>query len=191
MQKYNNPASTPIYRQPCLFLTQTFGMNSLQILNGQQIQYRLNRMAYEVYETHFDEAEVVLAGISRKGYALAQMMHRELSGIGSIHFRLVQLNFNKRNPLESNPELDVSFDALHQKTVILVDDVINTGQTLFYATKPFHQVLVKQLKVLVLVNRDHTQFPFQPDFTGLSLATTVQEHIAVTLTDKDQAVYLT
>ena len=166
-------------------------MSSIQILNSQQIQYRLSRMAYEVYEGHFSEEEVFLAGVTRQGYALAQMMHRELSAIGPIHFRLAQLSFDKRNPIISEPELDIPLETLHQKSIILVDDVINTGQTLFYAAKPFCEILVNQLKVLVLVNRDHTKFPFQPDYTGLSLATTVQEHISVALTSEEQAVYLT
>lgn len=166
-------------------------MGRIQILDHQQIRYRLSRMAYEIHETHFNEDEVILAGIKRKGYALAKMMYQELAPIGSPEFKLCQLAFDKRNPLESQAELDISWEALHQKSVILIDDVINTGQTLFYATKPFQQVMLKRLKVLVLVNRDHTEFPFQPDYTGLSLATTLHEHISVTLTDQEQGVYLT
>lgn len=166
-------------------------MNPIKILNKQQIHNRINRMAYEVYEAHFDESEVIIAGITRKGYTLAKMIQSAVNDVGSIQFKLAQLNFNKREPIASEPEINLPLDEMYQKSVILVDDVINTGQTLFYATKPFHQILLYQLKVLVLVNRDHTAFPFQPDYTGLSLATTLQERISVTLSNEEEAVYLT
>lgn len=165
-------------------------MDSKQILNQRQIEHRVSRMAYEVYEAHYREQEVILAGIPRKGYELAKKLHRILSAISSIQFKLSQLHFDKRNPLYSNPELDLPLSQVEDRSVILVDDVINTGATLFYATKPFQQVKVGQLKVLVLVNRDHTAFPFQPDYTGLSLATTLQERITVKLTESEEAVYL-
>ena len=165
-------------------------MEQREILNQQQIAHRVTRMAYQVYEAHYHESEVVLAGIPRKGYALAHKMHEALTGIGGISFRLAKLNFDKRNPVQSSPEMDLPLSEVEGKSLILIDDVINRGQTLFYATKPFQQVLLNQLKVLVLVNRDHTAFPVQPDYTGLSIATTLQERITVKLTDEEEGVYL-
>lgn len=165
-------------------------MDSKQILNQHQIEHRLTRMAYEVYEAHYHEQEVILAGIQRKGYELARKMHKILANISAIHFKLSKLHFDKRNPVDSYPELDLPLSEVSERSVILIDDVINTGETLFYATKPFQQVNVQQLKVLVLVNRDHTAFPFQPDYTGLSLATTLQERITVKLNESEEAVYL-
>lgn len=165
-------------------------MGSKKILNHRQIQHRIDRMAYEVYEAHYDEEEVILAGIPRKGYALAEKMYQALQGIGHIEFKIAKLAYDKRDPIASNPELDLPLSTMENKSVILVDDVINTGRTLFYATKAFQQSALYQLKVLVLVNRDHTAFPFQPDYTGLSLATTLKDRITVTLKDEEAAVYL-
>ncbi len=165
-------------------------MDRKQILNQRQIEHRLSRMAYEVYEAHYHEQEVILAGIQRKGYELARKIHEILSTISSINFKLSKIHFDKRNPVDSHPELDLPLSEVSERSVILIDDVINTGETLFYATKPFQQMKVKQLKVLVLVNRDHTAFPFQPDYTGLSLATTLQERITVKLNEEEEAVYL-
>jgi pyrimidine operon attenuation protein/uracil phosphoribosyltransferase len=165
-------------------------MASKQILNQRQIDHRLTRMAYEVYEAHYHEHEVILAGIPRKGYELAKKLQEKVASISAIQFKLAKLHFDKRNPIESYPELDLPLSEVSQRSVILIDDVINTGETLFYATKPFHQLKLKQLKVLVLVNRDHTAFPFQPDYTGLSLATTLQERITVKLNEAEEAVYL-
>lgn len=165
-------------------------MEGLQILNIMQISRRINRMAYQVYEVNFNEDTIILAGIAHRGYALAGMMQEKLREITGKDVRLVKLTIDKGNPVESEVELDTDLQELTNKVVILVDDVVNTGKTLFYATKPFQKVLLKKLEILVLVHRDHLEFPFRPDYTGLSLATTLREHITVKLEGEEQAVYL-
>ena len=74
---------------------------------------------------------------------------------------------------------------LNGKVVILVDDVSNSGRTLTYALKPFLQSHPKKIQTLVLVERRHTAFPVQPDYVGLSVATTLQEHIYVEVEGDD------
>lgn len=165
-------------------------MEGLEILNTQQIQHRINRMAFQVYEEHFHEEELVLAGIPRKGYALAEMMKKKLEEVTGKPIHLFQVEMDKRNLIDHDVQIAGDLKALEGKPVILVDDVINSGKTLFYACKPFQEVLLKKLKILVLVNRDHIEFPVQPDYTGLSLATTLQERIVVEINEKDQHAYL-
>ncbi len=65
------------------------------------------------------------------------------------------------------------------KVIIVVDDVSNSGKTLLYALKPFLDFSPKKIQTLVLVERSHTSFPVRPDYVGLSIATTLQEHIYV------------
>lgn len=165
-------------------------MDGLEILNSNQINQRINRMAYEVYEDHFEEPVLYLAGIKRKGYALAQMMAAKLEEVTGKTVVLIQVSLDKKQPVENEVTLDYALNDLVDQSVILVDDVINTGRTLFYAIRPFHQVMLKKLKVLVLVNRDHLAFPVRPDYTGLSLSTTLQEHIAVRLNEEERSVVL-
>ena len=69
---------------------------------------------------------------------------------------------------------------------IIVDDVANTGRTIFYAFKPLLEVLPKKVEVAVLINREHKSFPIKVDYQGLSLATTVQENIEVNIKGKKQ-----
>ena len=57
--------------------------------------------------------------------------------------------------------------------------VCNSGKTLLYALKPFIASQPKKIQTLVLVERTHTSFPVRPDYVGLSIATTIQEHIFV------------
>jgi pyrimidine operon attenuation protein/uracil phosphoribosyltransferase len=77
------------------------------------------------------------------------------------------------------------------KVIILIDDVANTGRTIFYATKPLMEVMPKKIEVAVLVDRKHKSFPIRVDYVGLSLATTVKEHIDVQIRGVEEvAVYL-
>ncbi|MEJ7769041.1 MAG: phosphoribosyltransferase family protein, partial [Chitinophagaceae bacterium] len=63
--------------------------------------------------------------------------------------------------------------------IILIDDVTNSGKTLLYALKPFLAHHPKKIQTLTLVERSHKLFPVSSDYVGISLATTLQEHIFV------------
>jgi pyrimidine operon attenuation protein/uracil phosphoribosyltransferase len=74
----------------------------------------------------------------------------------------------------------------------VVDDVANTGRTVFYACKPILETLPKKLETVVLVDRMHKSFPIKVDYVGISLATTLMENIDVRISDKEEmSVYLT
>jgi pyrimidine operon attenuation protein/uracil phosphoribosyltransferase len=89
---------------------------------------------------------------------------------------VVTIHLNKKEPLEVSVEPNIE---IKDKVIVITDDVANTGRTMFYALKPFMQSYPKKLQTLVLVERSHKLFPIQTDYTGLTLATTLQEHIAV------------
>jgi pyrimidine operon attenuation protein/uracil phosphoribosyltransferase len=75
--------------------------------------------------------------------------------------------------------------------VILVDDVANSGRTITYALNPILQFNIRKIMVAVLVDRKHKSFPIASDIVGLSMATTLQEHIEVEIEgDKITSVYL-
>lgn len=165
-------------------------MEGLKILDQDQIQHRVNRMAYQVYEEHFNEPELVLAGIADRGYSLAEIMQSKLAGITDKNIFLKKIALDKKNPVAGEITFEGDLQALSDKVVIVVDDVVNSGGTLFYACRPFMQVSLKKLKILVLVNRDHLEFPVKPDYSGLSLSTTLQEHIRVEVNNNEHAAYL-
>jgi pyrimidine operon attenuation protein/uracil phosphoribosyltransferase len=72
-----------------------------------------------------------------------------------------------------------------------VDDVANTGKTFFYAFKPLLEFTPKKVRVAVLVDRKHKAFPVSVDYVGLSLATTMHEHINVIIEESEkEGVYL-
>jgi pyrimidine operon attenuation protein/uracil phosphoribosyltransferase len=154
------------------------------ILNADQIEKKITRIAYEIYEENASEKEVVLAGTVEGGYELAQKLEVMLKKISPLKITLMKVQVNK-NALseEGGVKLDKEIN-LSGKTVILVDDVLNTGQMLSYCMKTILQFPVKSLKIAVLVDRNHTLFPIKSDYTGLSVSTTLQEHIKVNLKTK-------
>ncbi len=146
------------------------------ILTEEVAQRKLLRMAYEILENNFGETELILAGIRESGSVIARNIQRLLHSIQNIHTDIITVSLDKKFPQEVTLSKPVLFD---DKTIILVDDVSNSGKTLLYALKPFLSAHPKKIQTLVLVERTHKLFPVNPYYVGLSVATTLQEHIYV------------
>lgn len=89
---------------------------------------------------------------------------------------------SKEIVVENHPQLK-------DKIVVLVDDVLNSGKTLMYSSKYFLNHEVRKLMTAVLVNRNYRQFPIKANVVGVSLSTTMQEHVTVDL-GNDESVFL-
>ncbi len=162
-----------------------------KVLNDAQVRQKICRMAFEIYEQHFEEKEIVLVGIKDMGFNLADLLKAQLEEISPIKVSLIEVNLDKKSPLQSDVQVSADVKTLEHKVIIIVDDVFNTGKTLAYSFKPFLNIRVKKLQVCVLVDRGHHSFPVQPDYVGYSLSTTINEHIEVSLLpQKPFAVYL-
>ena len=146
------------------------------ILSKEIVEKKLQRMAYEILENNIDENEIILAGIRESGSVVAKVIQQMLGKISSIKTELITITLDKKEPTDVS--LSRSID-LNGKVIILIDDVSNSGKTLLYALKPFIEFQPKKIQTLVLVERTHTSFPVRPDYVGLSIATTLQEHIFV------------
>lgn len=133
-----------------------------------------------------------MAGIAKNGYELAERISKKLEEISPIKVTLGQILLNKKLPLSEKVKVSLSEKELKDKVVIVVDDVLESGRTMMYGIDPFLKYSVKRLATIVLVDRDHHSFPIKADFVGISLATTLQEHISVELGGgASDAVYLT
>ncbi len=146
------------------------------ILNRQAIQQKMKRMALEVAEQNIEEKELIIAGINGNGEIVARVLASELAKVHSFKTEIVTIQLNKKDPLEVS--LNNAVD-INSKVVIVVDDVANTGKITLYACKPFLDAYPKKIQTLALVERSHKLFPIQVDYKGLSVSTTLQEHIIV------------
>lgn len=159
------------------------------ILTQQEIDHKTKRIAYQIYETFPEDTEVVLAGIAKNGYLFAQKLGTELEKISDIKVTLCEVTINKQQPLES-VKTSLPSEAYANKSLVLVDDVLNSGTTLIYGVKHFLEVPLKKFKTAVLVDRNHKQYPVKADFKGLSLSTSLRENVQVVLDENDQHAYL-
>lgn len=161
------------------------------ILDAGQIEKKITRIAYEIYEEHAHEKEVVLAGVVDGGYAIAQMLSKALKKISPLKITLLKINIDKKKPIGDNGVTIDKKENLSGKAIVIVDDVLNTGKVLSYGMKIFLQWPVKSIRIAVLVDRNHANFPIKADYVGISIATTLQDHITVKLETKGkEAVFL-
>ncbi len=165
----------------------------MKILDDRQIRQKIRRIAIEILERNFGEPEIILAGLNNNGVGFARFLLDELLPIApkGVKISLTRIRLNPANPVEYEPAIDMPAEALRGKPVIIVDDVANTGRTIFYAVQPLLEVIPKKVEVAVLVDRKHKLFPIKADYVGLSLATTLLEDIDVRIRDvTEMAVYL-
>jgi pyrimidine operon attenuation protein/uracil phosphoribosyltransferase len=160
------------------------------LLNKKQIEQRINRIAYQIYEDNYQEKEIFIVGILNSGYALAEKIETALNKICDIKTHLVQLKIDKLNHIAVPIEFSIESSELKGKVVILVDDVLNSGKTLIYGLRKLLNQDLKKIRTVLLVDRDHKRYPIMADFVGITLSTTLQEHISVEFGGKEEAVYL-
>ena len=146
------------------------------ILDQAVAEKKLRRMALEILENNADEQELILAGIRESGSVVARCIQKMLADLSPVRVQLLTISLDKKQPAEIT--LSQKFD-FNDKVVIVIDDVANSGKTLLYALKPFLEYHPKKIQALVLVARSHNSFPVHPDYSGISIATTLQEHIFV------------
>lgn len=147
------------------------------ILTRIQAEQKLHRMALELAEKlSGDDAPLIIMGIRKNGEVIAGQIAGYLKQYMPNPITQLWVQMDKSHPdtIEISETLDFS-----GKHVLLVDDVTNSGRTLLYALKPLMNSYPLSIQTLVLVERMHNQFPVTADYVGLSVATTLQEHIQV------------
>ncbi len=147
------------------------------ILSKEQITHKLKRMAYEIWEENSKEKEIIIFGIADGGAVLASSLKKILDKESDLKTTLEILKMDKSQVanFEYTPAVNIK-----NKSIVIVDDVANSGQTLLYAMKPLLDFAPKKIQLTVLVDRKHKNYPVVPDVIGYSVASTLQEHIRVT-----------
>lgn len=166
------------------------------ILNADQINKKITRIAYQILEDNFEEKSIVLVGIADRGYIIAQRLKTILEHIteeNSINIQLMKVTIDKeKSALDANTDTPV--ETVRNQTIILVDDVLSSGRTLAYGMGVFFDIPLKKMRTAVLIDRSHHRFPVFSDFYGLKLSTTLKEHVSVTLKEagdsKEDAAWL-
>ncbi len=146
------------------------------ILNQEQIKLKLQRMVYQIWEQNADQTELIMIGIADNGFVMAKILAEKLEAISPIKVKLIRLTFDKLTPLKNLPSIEENLDG---KSVLLVDDVANSGKVLLYALRPVLNYFPARINMAVLVDRKHKSYPVNPNIVGQSISTTLQENITV------------
>jgi len=165
--------------------------DKILVLNHQQIQQKIDRIAYQILEDNFEEEEIVMAGILSQGSVIARRIMAVLNNIAPFRITMINIQLNKDSSTLQY-STDTNIESCSNKVVILVDDVLNSGKTLDYGFGVFLNVPLKKLRTVVLVDRNHKSFPVSTDFSGIALSTVLKQHVYVLLseTGNEDAVYL-
>ena len=156
------------------------------------MQQKIDRIAYQVLEDNFDEEEILIAGILPRGNHIAERLKKILDEIAPFKSKLLNIELDKQSS-RLKAKIDFDINDCEDKVVILVDDVLNSGKTLAYGFGVFIDVRLKKLRTVVLIDRNHKNFPMTTDYAGMALSTVLKERVDVYLSEngKEDAVYLT
>jgi len=158
------------------------------ILDHEDIKNKIRRIAYQIYESNVDEKEIILAGIALNGYVIAERLKAILEEVSALQCTLCKVTMNKTAP-QGTVETSLNASEYKDKSLVLIDDVLNSGTTLIYGVKHFLDVPLKQFKTAVLVNRNHKKYPVKADFKGISLSISLNERVKVRFKPgKDSAI---
>jgi pyrimidine operon attenuation protein/uracil phosphoribosyltransferase len=147
-----------------------------QIMTAEVANKKLRRMALQVVEQNYSETQLILIGIKYNGTVIAEKISRYLKEVFSGEVIILELSIDKKNPLRISLNTEMDFT---DKTILLIDDVANSGRTMLYALKPLLEQLPRKIQTLALVERTHKSFPVDVDYVGFSVSTTLDEHILV------------
>jgi len=164
-------------------------MASQTILNKTEINNKLRRIAFQIYENNVDESEIVLAGIDKNGYLLAKKLKTIINKIATLEVVLCKVTIDRKKP-QGDIKTSIKSEDYTNKSIVLIDDVLHSGTTLIYGVKHFLEVPLKQFKTAVLVNRNHKKYPIKADFKGISLSTSLNEHVQVVLNSNRMEAFL-
>ena len=154
-----------------------------EVLDEDQILRICNRFAFQILENSIHSDVIHIIGIKEKGFDIAKIVERELKSITKKNISLSSIKIDKKNPKDSvlsDSNLNKNID-----TIFLIDDVLNTGKTLIYSLSFLLKFNFKSIKTLVLIDRNHKQFPIKVDYKGISLSTNINDNIKLLNDNKE------
>ena len=156
------------------------------ILEKDEINHKINRIAFSIIEEYYLEKSITIIGFEKNGYIISKKLKTIIEKNQQIKIHLHKIKATQSGEYNIEPKLKKE----QSKNVFLVDDVLKSGKTIIYGIKEILEYNIEKLKTIILVNRNHHEFPVSADYVGLNLSTTLKDHIKVVLTDKKEIIYL-
>ncbi|SDC75240.1 pyrimidine operon attenuation protein / uracil phosphoribosyltransferase [Paenibacillus sp. UNCCL117] len=171
------------------------------LMDETAIRRALTRIAHEILERNKGFEDCILMGIRTRGIYLARRIADKIREIEEVSVLVGEVDVteyrdDRRVSLESVTALSGSHApgegpeplAVHNKKIILVDDVLYTGRTVRAAMDALMDLGRPQMiQLAVLVDRGHRELPIRPDYVGKNIPTSRMESIEVQLVESDEA----
>ena len=155
-----------------------------QVLDPEAIARAVRRMAHEIVERNQGTEDVILVGLVKGGVWLAKAIGDALSGLGEgVPVGFIDVSFYRddlglRSVVPAASELPFE---LHDRIVVIVDDVLYTGRTVRAALDALREYgRPRSVQLAVMVDRGHRELPIRPDFVGKNLPTSRTENVTAT-----------
>lgn len=147
------------------------------LMDQSRIERTLKRLAIQILEKSTVSKDLVIIGLNERGLATAKEIAAYISAIIEDQVNVHNYNIADNNPGNVLPDCS-------EKRVILVDDVIFSGKTMFEALSAVASIYdPKSVSIAVLIDRGHRKYPLSADLTGMTVPTKPGEHIEVMLKD--------
>ena len=117
-------------------------MDKKKILDYQSIKKKIRRISLQIIESNIDLDEIIIAGIDLNGFIIAKKISQEISKISEINTKLCKIKIDKKNPL-NDISTSLNFEDYQNKSLVIIDDVLNSGATLMYSVKYFLKTKIK------------------------------------------------
>ena len=145
-------------------------------------------MSFEIIENNIEEKELDLIGLNKNGYIIAKRIGKVIKDKSTLRVNIIKMTLETAKI--SNESILSEKIQKGKRIMILIDDVLKSGETIIYGIKHLLNYNVKKIKTAILINRNHNDFPVGVNYVGLELSTTLEEHIQVILNDKNEGAYL-
>jgi len=155
------------------------------ILTNFDIEKKIERISLQILENNSNEEKIVFFGISDNGIIIAKKIIQLLDKNSNLKLELFKGSIKESKKIYSI-EYEETFD-INDTSILVVDDISQSGKTLQLAISDLFKFNPKKIQTIVIVNRDQTLFPVKIDYSGISLSTSVNEHVSF-IKDKNDKV---
>ncbi|MCR3905982.1 MAG: bifunctional pyr operon transcriptional regulator/uracil phosphoribosyltransferase PyrR [Tenericutes bacterium] len=161
-----------------------------EIMNSEQLSRTLKRMTHEIIERNHDLNDIVLVGIMKKGFPIAQILKENLKRFADVEIKTYPIDIQAyRDDIKSSAKPEDQQIVVQDKNVILVDDVLFTGRSVRAAMDAINDHgRPKQIQLAIVIDRGHRELPIRADYIGKNIPTSKNERVIIDM--QSQTVYI-
>ena len=149
------------------------------ILNSDDISNKIRRIAFEIIENNIEQKYLYMIGLLPNGKYISEEINKIIRLNSDINTEIIYFEMDKKELSLKKDHEDFNFKILKDQIVVFIDDVMNTGSTLIYAINQILPYKPKEVQIGVLIERNFNNFPVLPNYKGLQLSTSKNEHVKV------------